>query len=105
MNEQEYLKAARHLASQALDRSALSSNARLIAIFETITSQSPDRYESQALLRSLKDLTTMYRDNPKLAKELCEGIELDDQKSAAELAAWTVLVSTIFNLDITKTRN
>ena len=39
-----------------------------------------------------------------LADELCEGVTLEDGPSSAELAAWTVLASTIYNLDITRTR-
>ena len=42
--------------------------------------------------------------NSNLADELCKGVELHEHVSAAELAAWTMLVSTIYNLDITKTR-
>ena len=57
-----------------------------------------------SLLQSVADLEAMYAENPELARELCAGVTLEDGQSSAELAAWTVLVSTIYNLDITKTR-
>ncbi len=44
----------------------------------------------------------MYRENPNLADQLCDGIVLPAGVSATELAAWTMLVSTIYNLDITE---
>ena len=104
MNEKEYLKAARNLASTTLDGSAQSPAQRLNLIYETITSRIPDTAESEALLRSVRDLEAMYGQNAALAEQLCEGIELKNNQAAPELAAWTVLVSTIYNLDITKTR-
>ena len=60
--------------------------------------------DAETLLRMKDDLETRYRDHPALAEELCEGLRSDDGISSAELAAWTVLVSTIYNLDSTKTR-
>ncbi len=103
MNENEYLKAARHLASAILDIDTLSPTGRLESIYETITSRLPDAVERATLLRSLRDLEAMYSANTALAEQLCEG-KIKDKKSAPELAAWTVLVSTVYNLDITKTR-
>ena len=81
-----------------------SDAGRLRLIYETITSKLPDAGESAALLRAVGDLRTMYEGNTVLAEQLCEGLLLDESVSPAELAAWTVLVSTVYNLDITKTR-
>ncbi len=52
----------------------------------------------------LEDLLAIYRDDSSLADQLCEGVPLHEGVSTVELAAWTMLVSTIYNLDITKTR-
>jgi hypothetical protein len=49
-------------------------------------------------------LETIYRDDSSLADKLCEGVQLHEGVSTVELAAWTILVSTIYNLDIAKTR-
>ncbi|MDP6558123.1 MAG: DUF1553 domain-containing protein [Pirellulaceae bacterium] len=104
MNELEYLKAARHLAHETIADRALSPAGRLAIIYETITSKLPDAGESQSFLKMVEDLTSIYRDNSNLADQLCEGVELHEGVSTVELAAWTMLVSTINNLDITKTR-
>jgi hypothetical protein len=105
MNEAEYLKAARHLAHQTIaDRSARPAD-RLAVIYETITSRVPDAGETEILLKVVDDLEAVYRDNTSLADQLCQGVELPSGVNASELAAWTILASTIYNLDITKTRD
>ena len=104
MNEAEYLKAARNLALQTFSDRSLKPADRLAIVYETITSQLPDARESEELLKMVTDLETIYRDNSTLADQLCLGLSLDDGLSTAELAAWTVLVSAIYNLDIAKTR-
>jgi hypothetical protein len=105
MNELEYLKAARHLAREMIEDRSLSPADRLAVVYETITSKLPDAGETQEFLELVEDLETMYRDNTNLADDLCEGVALQKGVSSSELAAWTMLVSTIYNLDITKTRD
>jgi hypothetical protein len=105
MNEPEYLKAARHLAHQTIADRSLSPADRLAAVYETITSRLPDAGETEILLKLAEDLETIYRENPTLADQLCHGVPLREGLSTAELAAWTMLVSTVYNLDITKTRD
>lgn len=104
LNESEYLKAARHLACSTLAVDELSPAARLTAVYETITSMLPDAQESDVLLRSVRELLAMYEREPALAAQMCEGITLADGQSTAEVAAWTMLVSIIYNLDVVKTR-
>ncbi|MFT4587339.1 MAG: mono/diheme cytochrome c family protein [Candidatus Binatia bacterium] len=104
MNEQEYLKAARRLAHRTLTDRSLDSAARLNAIYETITTQLPDAKESKTLLTAVKDLEAVYRESPALAAQLCEGAPPPPGSTQADLAAWTLLVSSIYNLDIVKTR-
>lgn len=103
MNEPEYLKAARHLAEKTIaDRSASPEN-RLDTLYETITAKLPDADESAALLSMAKDLEAIYQGNATLANALCDGVQVPDGATTSELAAWTMLASTIYNLDITKT--
>ena len=83
----------------------LSPDGRLDVLYETITSRLPDSGETEALLKMVGDLEAMYRDNSTLADHLCEGVQLRKEVSTSELAAWTILASTIYNLDITKTRD
>lgn len=104
LNEEEYLKAARHLAHNALADRSLKPAEILDLVHETITSRLPDAEDSKTYLDTLNDLKDLYSANPKLAAQLCEGVKLQKDLSQTELAAWTLLVSTIYNLDSTKTR-
>lgn len=104
MNEHEYLKAARHLAADILRKHADAQD-RLHSLYETITSYVPDALESKALLQFVKEMQEMYAESPSLADELCGDFALESEgPTVTELAAWTMLASTIYNLDITKTR-
>jgi multidrug efflux pump subunit AcrA (membrane-fusion protein) len=105
LNETEYLKAARQLALTTIADPAQSDADRLDAIYETITARLPDDAERNMLLKLVGDLQQTYASSAALADELCAGAELPPHVSAPEMAAWTMLVSTIYNLDITKTRS
>jgi hypothetical protein len=100
LNESEYLKAARALAQRSLQQPEAE---RLAFAYETVTSQLPDAAESQVLGAMLRDLHKRYSEAPELAAALCEGLPVEGA-ARAELAAWTVLVNALYNLDITKTR-
>lgn len=104
MNEVEYLKAARRLASRILSSSTVSTPEKIEAMYETITSQQPGTEERTAFAKLLADLTELYGESPELAEKLCENHVAPAGVSSAEWAAWTMLASTIYNLDITKTR-
>jgi hypothetical protein len=109
LNEEEYLKAARHLAWTTLRSTASSPKERLDVLFETITSHLPSSEVSRTLLQSVQDLRAMYSENSELAQQLFEDLPAEKappspKLAAEELAAWTMLVSTIYNLDIAKTR-
>ncbi len=104
LNEREYLGAARHLAAATLAGEPLAAAQRLERIYETITSRLPSAAVSRTLLQSVADLEALYAEDPELARDLCAGLTLRDGQSATQLAAWTLLTSTIYNLDITKTR-
>jgi hypothetical protein len=105
MNEPEYLKAARRLAHRTIADKSLEATDRLAVLYETITSRLPDAGESEAFLKMDDELETIYRDDQKLADQLCDGEHLKEGVTTTELAAWTMLVSTLYNLDITWTRN
>jgi hypothetical protein len=104
LNERQYLLAARELARQVLADPSLGPAERLAVIYETITGQLPDAAEAEDLLRLVRELKAMYDDHASLAGQLCEAATRADGVSSSELAAWTILVSTLYNLDITKTR-
>ena len=97
--------AARHLAQTCLADRSLDPQQQLEIAWETITATLPDADESARMLGLVEDLKSLYGKDPDLARQLCDGIELPDAVTQAELAAWTMLISTIYNLDITRTRS
>jgi hypothetical protein len=103
MNETEFMKAAAVLAQKTLSKTKFDDNQKLSYVYETITSQLPDKEEASILLQLIKDMKLQYKQQPKEAQKLCAPLTLNQQE-AAELAAWTMLVNTLYNLDITKTR-
>ena len=98
LNESEYLKAARALALKTLEQPAAD---RLAFAYETVTSRLPDAKEAELLTGMIGDLRKSYGANAELAAAITEGVQ---GANSAELAAWTILVNTLYNLDITKTR-
>lgn len=103
LNEAEYLKAARHLSRQILAQQADDST-RVNVIYETITSQQPTDAQRQAFLALYHDLKSIYEQSPELANQLCEGVTPPAGISLDALAAWTLVSSAVYNLDITKTQ-
>ena len=104
LNEGEYLKAARSLAQKALEAVVEDGPKRLALIYETVTSKLPDDKEQKVLSDLVRNLQKNYLDQPALADAICQGVKVEDAEKKAQLAAWTVLVNALYNLDITKTR-
>jgi hypothetical protein len=104
LNEGEYLKAARSLAQKALKAEATDGSKRLALVYETVTSKLPDEKERQVLSGLARNLQKNYLEQPALADSICHGLNVGDAEKKAQLAAWTVLVNALYNLDITKTR-
>ena len=105
LNEPQYLLAARSLALIVLsDQELRQEEDRLKVAYETITSKLPDAEEVESLVNLLEDLETFYRLKPELADALCQGSQLPETISKFQLAGWSMVVSTLYNLDITKTR-
>ena len=103
LNESAYLNAARHLAQNVVAK-AESTEDRVNVAYETGTGKLPDDEELRMLSTLATDMHAMYEESPELAKEMCDGLELADDQSA-ELAGWTVVVNTLYNLDITKNKD
>jgi hypothetical protein len=96
------MRAARTFAELALKQEGLDETQRLRFAYEALTSRLPDTEEQAVLLHLLNDLTSYYREHAQLADALCEGVTLKEASAKASLSAWTVLVNTLYNLDITK---
>ena len=106
LNESEYLKAAREFAGKIVAKQGVGKNPShgIAYAYEIVTSQTPDEKEMEIFTDLHKKLHTYYAKTPELADKLCEGIETKSAEERAEIARWTVFINTLYNLDITKTR-
>ena len=102
MNDVQMIEAARHMAERMLDLEG-SDHQRLQFGFRLTTSRNPEPKELQILQDCLDRFREDYRQHPKDAADLvCHGASKpDEMRSAPQLAAWTMVASTIMNLDET----
>ena len=104
MNERQYFLAAKNTARNLLSGNDLSEATRLNQAYESVTSHLPDAADLTSLKDGLHGLQATYLQDVESAKAMTSEIpELSDQERI-ELAAWTMLVNSLFNLDATKTR-
>ncbi len=101
MNEQQYMKAAQQLALQALN---WKEEGRLSAVYETITGKVPDTHEQEILQKAFDDFEAFYQERPTLTEAFADK-NTDGKYSPHVIAAWAMIINTIYNLDITKTRS
>ncbi len=114
MNESQYFEAARHFAHQLLSlreppaaavaTSNQSDEERLRIAFESITSHLPDADEQANLQRGLDAFRSIYRDDVDAARAMASNLTLASDAQRIELAAFTMVVNSLFNLDAAKTR-
>jgi len=104
LNESEYFKAARQLAHNVLKEDGLDTKKRIALAWETVTAKLPDDRESDLMAKLIEDIKRRYDEQPQLAGALCGKLNMPSAHQEAELAAWTIAVNTLYNLDITKTR-
>ena len=101
MNEKQSMDAARALAMRLHSQ---DQDKALILLYELITGQMPDEAERRLLQSALGDFEDYYSENPELASKLLSAID-EDIAEPNRLAAWTMLVNAVLNLDIAKTRS
>ena len=89
MNEPQHFAAATQYAQTLLANVDLSDREKIALAYETVTIQEPSATTLDLLLKGLEDFKTIYT---------------DDDPAKTELSSWTMLVHSILNLDITKTR-
>ncbi len=103
MNEQQVFQAARYFAQRLRLGDTASDRERLSLAYEAVTSQRPDELELALLLDGLDQLRTTYHQAPGLAQEMTSDLDVSDAERV-EIAAYTMTVNSLFNLDVTKTR-
>jgi hypothetical protein len=105
MNDTQFVEAARHLAAR-IYRAADNDTGRLRWGFRLVTSREPESTELAVLQRLLCDFRHDYQDDPEAARKLTATGESPPDRTVepAELAAWTMVASTLLNLDETVTK-
>ncbi|MFG0264052.1 MAG: DUF1553 domain-containing protein [Rhodopirellula sp. JB055] len=115
MNEPQFFSASTTLAKRLLDDETLNAEdgdqqKRLAAAYETITSRPPTDAALESLSRSLETFQSLYESQPAEATALvqrCTDPAVQAATSAPDqvrLAAWTMVVHSILNLDCVRTR-
>ncbi len=106
LNDIQFVEAARNLAQRMLTEPNADPASRVEFAFLLATSRPPSKAESAVLLDIHAAALTRYKKDDKAAKELLGFGESkrDESIDSAEHAAWTIVASTILNLDETLTR-
>jgi hypothetical protein len=106
LNDPTYVEAARALGQRMIREGGGTPEARLAAGFQWVTARSPKPAELAVLLSGLRRAESSFRADAAGAVELLKVGEsrFDAGLDPAELAAWTLVASTLLNLDETVTR-
>jgi hypothetical protein len=105
LNDPTYVEAARVLAEHAILEAGKNPQARLRLVFRRATARYPTANEARILLDLEQRRFAHYQSHPDLAAKLIAvGASKPGNIEAAELAAWTMVASTILNLDETITK-
>ena len=101
MNEPEFFRAAFHMASQLLEPEGPSDEVRLARAYEQVTSQLLKSREQRLLTDALGSFRRFYQDDPEAAGKLIEPFSggMVGSEQTSEMAAWTMGVHSLFNLD------
>ena len=105
LNDPTYIEAARKLAERLM-MEAKGNDERIVLAFRLATGRAPKAAELRVLNQLHDDELTAYRANAANTAKLLKVGEAEHNTSldAAELAAWTIVASTILNLDETVTK-
>ncbi len=101
LNDPQYVEAARHLAELTLAQGDAEIPLRLRFLAGRLLGRELTEKELGIVTASLQDLTAYYVDHPDSARSL---VTVGDsapaeQMQVTELAAWTMLVNELMNLD------
>jgi hypothetical protein len=105
MNDPTYIEASRKLAERLM-KETKSEKDRITLAYRLAMARAPKPAEMKVLLKLYETQLTAYRADGPAAKKLLGVGEsgLNETLDSAELAAWTIVASTILNLDETVTK-
>lgn len=107
LNDVQHVEAARNLGQRAIRQAGNNTDERIRFVFRTVLCRLPDEAELAILRRQWSTHLERYRQAPADAEKLVRHGETvpDGEIDVAELAAMTLVASTVLNLDETITRN
>lgn len=107
MNDTQHFEAARALAARLLREGGDSAEERLRTAYRLVLSRSPSEEEREILGTTLQQYLDRFAQDLESAQKVNQVGEwpAPEELPAADLAAYTLLVNLIFNLDETVTRN
>jgi hypothetical protein len=103
MNDMQWVEASRALAERLIKQGGKQPEQRIQYLSELVLSHDPSPQMASVLEHSLNDMQAHYAADPSAARDLVAVGERprDGAIPAPELAAWTMVVSEVFNLDET----
>jgi hypothetical protein len=103
LNDPIYIEAARSLAERVIKTAGPKPSRRAALAFELATARPATRSELSVLLRLAKSQQAHFRQSPQEAEALLKNGEsaYDAKIPAIDLATWTMVASTVLNLDET----
>ncbi|MEZ0326661.1 MAG: DUF1553 domain-containing protein, partial [Fimbriimonas sp.] len=106
LNDETYVEAARVLAQRVLRRGGETPKSRIEYAFKVVLSRKPSAQETAILSQGLAKRVAKFRRDPKATNQLIYfgRAPLDKTLPPAELAAYTVMASTLMNLDESVTK-
>ena len=106
MNDPTYVEASRKLAERTM-KSGTATDDRIRFAFRVTLSRTPTAREIEILRGAYDKQLARFKADPAAAGRLLGVGEAarDSQVDAAELSAWTMVASTLLNLDETVTKN
>ncbi len=106
MNDEQYVEAARHLATRMIHQGGATPTERIVFAFRLATSRWPTKDEVGVFTRLYEEQKTVYANNAEAADKLNHvgDSPVDTTLDARELAAWSLVANVILNLDETVTK-
>jgi len=107
LNDPTYVEASRKLAERLMTEGGTSTADRITLGFKLVTARKPTPKEQSILQRIYDQQLASYTKNTEAAEKLLKVGESprNEKLNSSELAAWTMVASTLLNLDETVTRN
>ena len=103
MNEEEYFNAAKETAKIVMEKRN-ETNGRLSLAYEMITSHLPHPERLNLMRETLSDFHTAYQGDPELTRSLTPEWANAPMDQRVDLASWTMMTHSLFNLEIAKVR-